>query len=353
MLGHELRNPLAPITTALELMRAKPNVGAERERAVIERQVQHLVRLVDDLLDVSRITRGKVELRREPLALAEVVAQAAETASPLFEQRGHTLRISVPEDLRVDADRGRLAQVLSNLLANAAKYTPNGGHVEVTARRAGEMVGVDVRDDGVGIEPGMLSRVFEPFTQGRQPIDRAQGGLGLGLAIAANLVELHGGSISVRSGGAGKGSTFSVELPASDEPPKPSRAPSAMARTSARKAYVLVVDDNIDAAEMLAAFLDASGYRTAVAHDGPSALALASREPFEVAILDLGLPVMDGYELARQLLAGPRPPLLVALTGYGQAEDRLRTTEAGFRVHLVKPIELAALRATLERLLEK
>ncbi len=352
MLGHELRNPLAPIATALELMRTRPNVGAERERAVIERQVQHLVRLVDDLLDVSRITRGKVELRREPLSLTEVVGQAAETVSPLFEQRQHALRLSVPDDLRVDADRARLTQVLSNLLANAAKYTPNGGHVEVSAERDGDEVRIEVRDDGIGIEPGMLERVFEPFAQGRQPIDRAQGGLGLGLAIADNLLKLHGGSIKVESAGPAKGSTFTVRLPLSEASPRPSLAPGPKASPAARRSHILIVDDNIDAAEMLAAFLDASGFRTSVAHDGPEALALSATATPEIAILDLGLPVMDGYELARQLLARPGAPKLVALTGYGQADDRKRTAEVGFSVHLVKPVELSALRDTIDRLLE-
>ncbi|MBL8742114.1 MAG: hybrid sensor histidine kinase/response regulator, partial [Myxococcales bacterium] len=352
MLGHELRNPLAPIATALELMRGRPDVGAERERAVIERQVRHLVRLVDDLLDVSRIARGKVELRREALSLAEIVAQAAETASPLFDQRQHALRIAVDDELFVDADRARLTQVLSNLLANAAKYTPNGGHIEVTAAREGESVRIDVRDDGIGIEPAMLERVFEPFAQGRQPIDRAQGGLGLGLAIAENLVKLHGGRIAVASAGAGAGSTFSVSLPLCKAPPRPSRVPSQSAPTALRRSHILVVDDNIDAAEMLAAYLQANGYRTTVAHDGPEALARASEDAPAIAILDLGLPVMDGYELARHFLSKPGAPVLVALTGYGQAEDRKKTAEVGFRVHLVKPVDLPTLRAAVRELLD-
>ena len=356
MLGHELRNPLAPISTALQLMRLKPNVGAERERAVIERQVQHLIGLVDDLLDVSRITRGKVELRLVPIALADALARSIEIASPLFEQQRHQLDVDVPRDLFVLADLGRIGQIISNLLTNAAKYTPPGGRVVVRGRRAGARVELSISDNGIGIDASMLERIFEPFIQTQQSLERSQGGLGLGLAIVANLVKLHGGTVRAKSDGRGRGTELLVSLPALDVPQTSAAAPaqSAVIATNGM-GRVLVVDDNVDAAEMLKDLLVTVGYDVSLAHDGPAALEIAETFRPQIGVLDLGLPVMDGFELARSLQRQTHlgAPKLIALTGYGQSEDRAKTAEAGFAAHLVKPVDFEKLRALMERLLER
>ena len=358
MLGHELRNPLSPILTAVQLMRLRAGDVLAKERTIIERQVSHMVRLVDDLLDVSRIVRGKVELRRTPLELAQVVATAIETASPLLEERAHKLVTSVPSTgLLVEGDAARLAQVIANLLTNAAKYTPNGGVIEVTAS-AGEheRVALVVRDNGVGIEPALLPRIFENFVQGRQAIDRAGGGLGLGLAIARNLVEMHGGALRAESEGAGKGSTFILELPLLGGGAAARRLtlPPLGVTAGLRGRRLLVVDDNRDGAVMLAQALEAIGHIVRVAHDGPSALVAAASFRPEMALLDIGLPVMDGYELARRLRAtmGDEAPRLIAITGYGLESDRQRSLDAGFVEHLVKPVDFALLERTLRRLAE-
>jgi len=350
MLGHELRNPLAPITIALYLMRLRYKGVAEKERAVIERQVDHLVRLVDDLLDVSRITRGKVGLKRERVELSEIVARAVETASPLLEQQRHHLAVDVPpRGLTVDADVGRLVQVVSNLLTNAAKYTGSGGRIAVEGGRRGDEIVLSVRDDGIGIDIEMLPRIFELFAQERQALDRSQGGLGLGLAIVRSLVVMHGGSVSASSEGRGRGSEFTVRLPACEPRgaalpgvPPCGAALEAEARAPEGGALrILVVDDNTDAALVMADWLSAVGYTTRVAHDGPSALRLAEELVPDVAVVDIGLPVMDGYELARRLREVPALEHihLIAVTGYGQSEDRQRSREAGFDVHLVKPVQ--------------
>jgi len=352
MLGHELRNPLAPILTALELMRLRAGDVAVRERTIIERQTQHLASLVEDLLDVSRITRGMVQLRCERLYLADVVAKAVETAAPLFEQQRHELAISVPRDLVVDADPARLTQVFANLLTNAAKYTDPGGRITVAATREGDELVASVTDTGRGIAADMLGRVFELFVQERQNLDRARGGLGLGLAIVRNLVELHGGRVAVSSPGPRRGSTFTVHLPCA--PDCAAVAGAALPEPGShdgprRPISVLVVDDNVDAATLLGDLLSSRGYRTQVAHDAAEVLRLACDFVPDVALLDIGLPVMDGYELARRLRALPawRDVKLLALTGYGQSSDRARSVDVGFDHHLVKPIDLA----TLERYL--
>ncbi|MDC0743156.1 ATP-binding response regulator [Polyangium mundeleinium] len=351
MLGHELRNPLSPILTALELMRLRNGSTLERERAVIERQVQHLVRLVDDLLDVSRIARGKIELRRRPLELTEVVAKALEQSSPLIEQRGHTLRVAVPaEGLVIDGDEMRLAQVVGNLLTNAAKYTDKGGHVEVSASHEEGWATLRVRDSGIGIPPDLLPRIFDLFVQGGRAIDRSEGGLGLGLAIVKNLTEAHGGHIEARSAGRGLGSEFIVRLPLTTS--KMSAPPRTWERrvdaAPAWRCRVLVVDDNQDAAVLLAEALRAAGYETRVAFDGPSGLDLGRQWQPEVAVLDIGLPVMDGYELAGRLRElSPAPQRLLALSGYAQPGDRDRARAAGFSAHLVKPVEMDTLYAAL------
>ncbi|WP_255203350.1 ATP-binding protein [Myxococcus sp. AM011] len=357
MLGHELRNPLAPILTALQLMRLRGADGAERERTVIERQVHHLVRLVDDLLDVSRVTRGKVVLRRERVELAEVVAKAIEQASPLLEQRGQHLSVEVPRHgLLLDADATRLGQVFSNLLTNAAKYTEPGGSITISGAREGDEVVASVSDNGTGITQEMLPRIFDLFFQERQELDRSQGGLGLGLAIARSLAAQHDGSIQAHSEGRGQGSTFTVRLPAVETQLSiASAVPESVEKVQESAPVphrVLIVDDNRDAADVLAEALDMLGCETRVTYDGPSALQVAPSFRPELALLDIGLPVMDGYELARHLRT-QRPEgglQLVAVTGYGQESDRQRSKEAGFDAHLVKPIDFAALGSLLKRL---
>jgi signal transduction histidine kinase len=344
MLGHELRNPLAPLVTALELMRMRGDDKFERERAVIGRQVQHLSRLVDDLLDVSRITRGKIELRRERITLFDVINKAVEQTSPLFDERRHHLAVNVPSDLLIHGDATRLAQVFGNLLSNAAKYTPRGGRVEVTARGLpGELVCVTVRDDGIGIPPSILPHVFDLFVQAPQSSERPAGGLGLGLTIVRSLVELHSGTVSVASEGPGRGTEFTVVLPSAITPALATGAPSALPDIKSLAARrVLVVDDNEDAAMMLADMLDAYGHEIRTAFDGPSALRIADEFHPEVAVLDIGLPVMDGYELAQRLRATPElaEVRLIAVTGYGQESDRRRSLEAGFQAHLAKPVQI-------------
>ena len=351
MLGHELRNPLAPIVTALSLMTLKGADTHRKERTVIERQVTHLVRLVDDLLDVSRITQGKVELKRERIELAEAVARGIELSSPLLEQRRQHLSLSVPErGLAVHGDVTRLAQVVSNLVTNAAKYTPPEGHITVTASRQGERIVLSVRDDGMGIAPAMLPRVFELFAQERQSIDRSQGGLGLGLAITQSVVAMHDGTVSAASEGHGKGSVFTVELPAAAPASAVRAAPSSRAAVSGASVSrrVLVVDDNGDAAELLGRLLGSMGHEVVIATDGPQALELAPGFRPEIALLDIGLPVMDGYELARRLRSQNQKIRLIAVTGYGQANDRARSRAAGFDAHMIKPVDPVALSAALD-----
>ena len=356
MLGHELRNPLAPIRTALQLIRLRGAAGTERECQVIERQVRHLVTLVDDLLDVSRITRGKVDLTRAPIEISDVVAKAIETASPLLEQHQHQLHVHVPRrGLVVDGDPARLTQVVANLLTNAAKYTNPHGTVTVSGRRERGEVVLTVRDTGIGIAADILPQVFDLFVQETQALDRAQGGLGLGLTIVRNLVQMHGGTVSAASHGSGHGSAFTIRLPASHVSAEQVAASTPVAvAPSATARRILVVDDNEDAADMLTVALSASGFATRSAPDGPTALDVAREFDPDLALVDLGLPVMDGYELAKQWAAdaGIQRTRLVALTGYGQARDRRRTREAGFAAHLVKPVDLDALRALIVKLLE-
>ena len=352
MLGHELRNPLAPIRTALELMTSRGDVSNAKERAVIERQVNYLVGLVDDLLDVSRITSGKIELELEPSELSAVLARAVETASPLLEQRRHHLEISVPPNgLMVDADPGRLAQVFSNVLINAAKFTNPGGRIAVTAAPEGNDIVIAVKDTGVGIKPDMLPAVFEMFVQEGQSIARSQGGLGLGLSIVRSLVTMHHGSVTVESDGPGQGSTFKVRLPRSDAAVHRTKQPPMLERPGVSR-RVLVVDDNVDAASLLEGILTHYGHDIRVAFDGPTALEIASTFKPELALLDIGLPVMDGYELAEKLraLLPDAVPRMIAITGYGQQADRLRAIASGFDRHLVKPVGLELLRKTMAEL---
>jgi CheY-like chemotaxis protein len=322
-----------------------------RPREIIERQVAHQVRLIDDLLDVSRITGGKIALSRNVLELSVVVSRAVETVSPLLERRAHRLRIDGPSTgLLVDADVVRLAQVLQNLLVNAAKYSEPRTVIELDAFARGNDVVVQVRDTGIGITAELLPRVFDLFVQGERALDRSEGGLGIGLAIARSLCELHGGRITATSAGAGKGSTFEVSLPRAVAPQMSPDVdtPVSLARAleqTGRRMRVLVVDDNVDAALMLHDFLAALGHESVVAHDGPTALELVASFAPDVAVLDIGLPVMNGYELARRLREslGPDRLRLIALTGYGQEADRAKASEVGFDHHLVKPVDLDAL----------
>jgi signal transduction histidine kinase len=343
MLGHELRNPLSPIVTALQLLRLRGD--RSREHELIERQVRHLVRLVDDLLDVARITQGKIELRKQRVEIAEIVVRAVESASPLLERRRLKLDVEVePQGLLVDGDPDRLAQVFLNLVTNAAKYSEPESRVWITAQRRGEWIRTTVMDQGIGLGADMLDKIFDTFVQHRQAIDRAGGGLGLGLSIVRSLVKLHGGQVSATSPGLGQGSTFIVDLPAAEagELGDAARDTDPPVRPDQQLPRVLVVDDNEDAAIMLADALRTLGFEVRTAHDGPGAVALAGEFRPDIALLDIGLPMMDGYEVARRLRETDSTAgvTLVALTGYGQESDRLRSEAAGFSAHLVKPVDL-------------
>jgi signal transduction histidine kinase len=350
MLGHELRNPLAPIVTALQLMRMRGDAHLLKERAVIERQVGSLVRLIDDLLDVSRITRGKVTIERRTSDLADVVNQALEQATAAISEAGHHLEIDIESGIVLEIDPDRLAQVIANLLGNAAKYTPPGGRIDLRVRSTPARVRIEVSDNGIGIEPTLLPRIFELFVQGRQGRDRSRGGLGLGLAISRAIVDLHGGTISAVSAGAGLGTTVTVELPRLPHV-RLQHDPAGTSRDRARM-RVLLVDDNRDAGQMLAEALRELGHDVHLAHDGKEGLRVAVAIRPHVAILDLGLPEIDGYELARRLrhTLANECPRLVALTGYGQPADRRLSAETGFAAHLVKPVVVDQLDAALRGL---
>jgi PAS domain S-box-containing protein len=354
MLAHELRNPLAPIRNAVELIKllAPEEPNLRRARDLIERQVVHLARLVDDLLDVSRITRGKIKLHKEPLELGGVLARAVEASRPLVEARGHQLTVSLPRDpVPLLGDATRLAQVFSNLLSNAAKYTEEGGRIEVVAEAAGGEAVVRVRDTGVGIPADLMPQVFDLFTQGDRSLARSEGGLGIGLTLVKSLVEMHGGRVELFSGGPGEGTEARVRLPALEvrRAAGPGGAEPGPTGAGAPTRRVLLVDDHADTAESLAMVLKAEGHEVRTAPDGATALEVAGAYRPEVVLLDIGLPRMDGYEVARRLRAqaGPTRVLLIALTGYGQEEDRRRAAAAGFDAHLVKPADLTTLRALL------
>ncbi|MEO7251185.1 MAG: ATP-binding protein, partial [Arenimonas sp.] len=353
MLGHELRNPLAPIKTALELLKMRGIWSQEHE--VMQRQSNHMIRLVEDLLDVSRIAGGKLTLNRSPTQVSTIIARALETAAPLIDQRRQRVRLDVPETgLCVSGDPARLAQVFSNLLTNASKYSDIECSIEVTARREGEVVRVAVDDHGIGIEASMLEDVFALFHQQGRGLDRAQGGLGLGLAIVRNLVTLHDGKVEAYSAGPGQGSTFVVWLPVCEAVAEGSTDASTIGIANALdrpRSRILLVDDNADARNTLAHALRTLGHEVSAAADGFEALEVVDKFQPDFAFLDIGLPVMDGYELADRLRQRPGKPIrLVAVTGYGQPEDKARARTAGFLAHFVKPVDFAQLLAAMETL---
>jgi signal transduction histidine kinase/CheY-like chemotaxis protein len=346
MLAHELRNPLAPIRNAVQILRETHQpVIREHARGMIERQVQHLTRLVEDLLDVSRLSQGKIVLCRTTVDVVDVIAEGVELARPFIDHKRHVLNLMLPaaRELWVEGDASRLAQVLGNIINNAAKYTDAGGAITVTAAAEHGSVVIRVRDNGMGIAPQLLPHIFDLFTQDERGLDRAQGGLGIGLALVNSLVALHGGEVEVASDGPGRGSLFTVRLPLAAAPAPQQQAVKTTPAGEARR--VLVVDDNVDAAESMRMLLEHAGHSVAVTHDGRAALTLAAEFAPDVCVLDIGLPSMDGYKLAQALrdtLTG-QGMLLIALTGYGQAQDRARSKAAGFDHHLVKPVAPDAL----------
>jgi signal transduction histidine kinase len=352
LLAHELRNPLAPVRNAVSVLRRKDTPDPQTAWCydVIERQTEQLKRLVDDLLDVSRITQGKIQLRRDLVSLGTVISDAIETSGPIVQAKNHALGLSLPdEEIWLRGDASRLTQVIANLLNNAAKYQNAHGEIRVDVRRDGEEAVVAISDRGIGMTAEMVSEAFELFSQGDRTPDRAQGGLGIGLSLVKQLVELHGGSVRAESDGPGKGSTFTVRLPCEAAVGASSRddAVAALDDAGARQ-RILVVDDNGDAADSLAILLRLDGHDVQVAYDGARALELARDARSDVVLLDIGLPGMDGYEVCRRLRARHgAQPRLIAMTGYGQNKDRQQALEAGFDEHTVKPVDVNTLRALL------
>jgi two-component system, sensor histidine kinase len=353
MLGHELRNPVGTIRNAIEVLE---NVGTSinrtevEQRAIIRRQARHVGHLIDDLLDVSRVTTGKISLYRLPVDLRELVVRCVQAAEGAIEAERHQLSLDIePQSLVVDGDPVRLEQIVTNLLTNAIKYTPTRGKIEVSARREGEMAVVSVRDNGMGISAELLPHIFDLFTQGHRTIDRAHGGLGIGLTVVRSLVEMHGGRITVESEGTGsrRGSVFTVELPLSQSVVNVVEAP---VRTKGARRRVLVVEDNSDARKALRALLQLCGHDVEVAEDGLAGVEKAVRLRPEIALVDIGLPKLDGYGVAREVRNSLGQGIcLVALTGYGQPDDQLRATEAGFDLHLTKPVDPERLFETISR----
>jgi len=356
MLSHELRNPLAPIRNAVEVIRrvgpGEPMLAMARD--IIDRQAAHLARLVDELLDVSRISQGKIALRKESVELGRIVAQSVETARPLIDARGQKLVLDMPPgQVWLSADPARLAQVLANLLNNACKYTPEGGRIDLLVGASAGEATLVVRDNGSGIDPQLLPHVFELFVQGERSLDRSQGGLGVGLTLVKRLVEMHNGRVEAKSDGAGHGALFKVTLPCISEV-RNAPAPPPAARHDDVEIYgrrVLVVDDNVDAAESTAAFLRLEGHEVKTVSDGPQALASLKVFDPHVIVLDIGLPGLDGFEVARRLRArgDTSHALLIAVTGYGQREDRARASEAGFDYYFVKPTDPREIHGAIER----
>jgi CheY-like chemotaxis protein len=355
ILAHELRNPLAPICTGLDLLgmsAADPQV-AEELRAMMQRQAQHMVRLIDDLLDVSRITRGNLELRKSQVELADIVRDAVAATRTLLNEAGHQLTVRLPKmPLLLLADANRLTQVLTNLLNNAVKYTPREGRIELAVEHSGSEVTLSVSDSGIGIPSDKLDRVFDMFTQVHESSESGHTGLGIGLALVKRLVEMHGGSVEVQSRGRNLGSTFIVRLPAVSQPPARANGTplSSHAALFTTKRRILVVDDNADALESLSRLVGLMGNEVRHAHDGLEALEVARAFQPDVVLMDLGMPNLNGYDAACRMRQEPwgRELTLVATTGWGQDDDRRRTAEAGFDRHLVKPIAMAALREVLD-----
>jgi signal transduction histidine kinase/CheY-like chemotaxis protein len=346
-LAHELRNPLAPISNATSILKLAHDDREVFERATgtIERQLAHLVRLVDDLLDMSRISRGKLELRREHIELASVIHQAVETCRPMAEAAGQEITMTLPaQPIYLDADPVRLSQVVSNLLNNASKFAGQRGRINLTVSRRDRDVEITVKDDGIGIPPAMLNAIFEMFLQVDQSLERSQSGLGIGLTLARRLVELHNGHIEALSEGLGKGSEFVVRLPVTIDQTAPMKAVDAV-NGSSPKGRILIVDDNLDSAQSLAEVLKMTGNDTFVAHDGEEAVEAAERQRPDVILLDIGLPRLNGFDACRRIRANPWAEniLIIALTGWGQEEDRRKSAEAGFDGHLVKPVDMAEL----------
>jgi len=344
LLAHELRNPLAPVVNAVNIMHLKEPGDPDLQwcREVIERQAGQLTRLVDDLLDVSRITLGKIKLRPERVDLAKVIAGALELSRPLMEAHRHQLVTLLPDTpVVLQGDLARLTQVVANLLTNAAKYQNDGGRIDLVVEQQGQEAVIAVRDRGIGIPPQMLTEVFELFSQGERTLDRAQGGLGIGLSLVKTVVEMHGGSVSAHSEGVDRGSEFLIRLPCLLEPAIAGPAAEPPARRAIPPRRILIVDDSRDAAESLAMLLSLSGHQVLVSHHGEEALSLAAAERPEVVLLDIGLPGIDGYEVCRRLRQGGLDgALIIAMTGYGQERDRQRSKDAGFDTHTVKPVEL-------------
>ncbi|HLU05694.1 MAG TPA: ATP-binding protein [Woeseiaceae bacterium] len=352
MLGHELRNPLAPITNAAQVLRVGDPASKELAASIIERQTSRMGRMIDELLDVARIATGRIGLHRQRMDLRNVVKSAVETVRPLINRRGHELEVPLgPEPLWVHADVDRLEQVTANLLDNAAKYTAPGGHLAVSAERDGEDVVLRVRDNGPGIPAELLSRMFELFSQGDRPVDRSQGGLGIGLALVKQIVDMHGGTVKAETLPGG-GSEFTVRLALADDESESTAGAGAgeLAAQSARQLRILVVDDNLDTAESLAMLLRESNHEVQVAYDGASAMKVAADFHPHTVFLDIGLPEIDGYEVARRMRKHPElcRAVLVALTGYGREMDRQQSREAGFDHHLTKPASLSDIHETLQ-----
>ncbi len=342
LLAHELRNPLAPIVTAAALIRRPGATAAavEKSASIVERQAKNLGRLLDDLLDVSRITRGRIELRQETVSLADAVCKALETMRPLVDERRQTVSLILPPaPLYVEADPMRLEQIVVNVLNNAAKYTPPEGRISVTAYEDGGHAVLRVLDTGMGISAEMLPRIFEPFTQGDQSLAHTSGGLGVGLTLVRRLVELHGGRVWAESEGPGLGSTFTIRLPLSLTPVQPAAAAVASAPARWPAAAVLLIEDNADARQTLRTLLEHEGHRVEEAANGASGLVRAEVTRPDIVLIDIGLPGIDGYEVARRIRSERgTAPILVAISGYGQADDRRRSLEAGFDAHLTKPV---------------
>ena len=353
MLGHELRNPLAPVTTALQIMRIHESepIRVARSREIVERQIEHMTRLIDDLLDVSRITRGKIELREQPLLLSSVIERAIESARPLIDERGHRISLDLPtEPVSFLADPARLAQVFANLLNNAAKYTDVGGRIWLRARVEGNELVVGVKDDGPGLTKELRAHAFDLFMQGPQTRARARGGLGIGLTLVRRLVELHGGTVEAFSEGPGKGTEIVVRLPRRLPPVADGAAPTAAIATGGPRRRILVVDDNVDAAEALGELLRDFGHEVTTAHDGPQALDNARLHRPEIVLLDISMPEMDGYEVAKRIRGelGLGDALLIALTGYGEDRHRRLARESGFDQHVTKPVDASKLEELLK-----